>query len=77
MSDLAGSTGAAGDKYDLIAFVMDGGQSSVVEEHLTDGVAAKYKNTDEPCTSGVYSIFYNYGSLDKAAAYIDSMDFSK
>lgn len=69
--------GAAGDKYDLIAFVMDGGQSSVADEYLTDGVAAMYKNTEDPRTSGVYSMFVNYGSLDKTAAYIDSMDFRK
>ena len=69
--------GAAGVKYNLIAFVMDGGQSSVVDEYLTDGVAAMYKNTEDPRTSAVYRMFANYGSLDKAAAYIDSMDFRK
>ena len=67
----------AGDEYNLVAFVMDGKQSSVVDEYLTDGVAALYKNTEDTRTSSVYSMFANYGSLDKTAEYIDSMDFSK
>ena len=67
----------AGDEYNLVAFVMDGKQSSVVDEYLTDGVAALYKNTEDTRTSSVYSMFANYGSLDKTAEYIDAMDFSK
>ncbi|MFR1436203.1 MAG: hypothetical protein ACLSS9_13440 [Acutalibacteraceae bacterium] len=64
----------AGDEYDLVAFVMDGEQSSAVDKYLTDGVAALYKSSEN--TQG-YRMFANYGSLDKAAKYIDSMDFSK
>ena len=67
----------AGDEYNLVAFVMDGKQSSVVDEYLTDGVAALYKNTEDTRASNMYSMFANYGSLDKAAEYIDSMDFGK
>lgn len=66
-----------GVEYNLVAFVMDGEKSSVVEKYLTDGIPAMYKNTEDPRTSRVYSLFANYGSLDKAAEYIDSMDFSK
>ena len=69
--------GAVGDKYNLVAFAMDGKLSSVVREHLTDGVPALYKNTNDPRTSVKYRLFSNYGSLDKAAEYIDSMDFAK
>ncbi len=67
----------AGDECNLVAFVMDGKQSSVVDEYLTDGVAALYKNTEDTRASNMYSMFANYGSLDKAAEYIDSMDFGK
>ena len=67
----------AGDEYNLVAFAMDGKQSSPVKEYLTDGVAALYRNTENPRTADVYSMFANYGSLDKTAAYIETMDFSK
>lgn len=69
--------GSAGDEYDLVAFVMDGEQSSAVREYLTDGIAAMYKNTEDPRTAAVFGLFANYGSLEKAAAYVDSMDFGK
>lgn len=68
---------AVGDEYNLVAFAMDGKQSSVTDEYLTDGIAAMYKNTEDTRTSSVYSMFANYGSLGKVAEYIDSIDFSK
>lgn len=65
--------GSWGVEYDLVAFVMDGEKSSVVEENLTDGVAAQYINTENADAS--YDMFANYGSLEKAAEYVDGLDF--
>lgn len=70
--------GSSGEKYNLVAFAMDGKQSDAVNTYLTrwsGNVCALYKNTNG--SRETYRTFANYGSLDKAADYIDSMDFSK
>lgn len=66
---LPGSTGAP---YDEVVFVMDVGDSTAVRDIAGDESIVLYRQIG---SLRQYSCFKNYGSLDKAADYVEQMDF--